>query len=76
MVQWTAMLLGYTNHDKNEDAIQLYIQLLVQGLLPNMMTFSGMLKACGNMGDIQKQNNFHAHMSWAEHGGHKNKCSY
>ena len=52
VVQWTAMLLGYTEHDKNEDAIQLYLQMLVQGLLPNMMTFSGMLKACGNMGEL------------------------
>ena len=52
VVQWTAMLLGYTEHDKNEDAIQLYLQMLVQGLLPNMMTFFGMLKACGNMGEL------------------------
>ena len=46
------MLLGYTKHDKNEDAIQLYPQMLVQSLLRNMMTFSGMLKACGNMGEL------------------------
>ena len=27
--------------------------MLVQGfLLPNMMTFSSMLKACGNMGEL------------------------
>ena len=63
VVQWFVMLLGYTKHDKNEDAIQLYLQMLVQGRLPNMMTFSGMLKACGNMGDIQKGNNFHVQMS-------------
>ena len=63
VVQWTVMLLGYIEHDKNEDATQLYLQMLVQGLLPNMMTFSGMLKACGNMGDIQKGNNFHVQMS-------------
>ena len=47
------MLLGYTEQDKNEDAIQLYPQMLVQGfLLPNMITFSGMLKACGNRGEL------------------------
>ena len=50
VVQWTAMLFGYTEHDKNEDAIQLHPQMVVQGLLlPNMMTFSGMSKAGGNM---------------------------
>ena len=48
-----AMLLGYIEHDKNEDVLQLYPLMLVQGfLLPNMMTFSGMLKACGNMGAL------------------------
>ena len=52
VVQWHVMLLGYTEHDKNEDAIQLYPQMLVQSLLRNMMTFSGMLKACGNMGEL------------------------
>ena len=47
-----AMLLGYIEHDKNEDAMQLYSRMLVQGLLPTFMTFSGMLKACGNMGGL------------------------
>ena len=32
MVQWPAMLLGYIEHDKKEDAIQLYLRMLVQGL--------------------------------------------
>ena len=50
--QWTAMLLGYIEHDKNEDAIQLYPQMLVQGLLPNIMTFFGMLKASANVGEL------------------------
>ena len=32
------MLLGYTDQDKNEDAIQFYPQMLVQGfLLPNII---------------------------------------
>ena len=46
------MLLGYIEHGKNEDATQLYPQMLLQGLLPNMMTFFGMLKASGNMGEL------------------------
>ena len=68
------MLLGYTEHDKNEDAIQLYLQMLVQGLLPNMMTFSGMLKSCGNMGDIQKREQLPCSNVLVKHGGHTNKC--
>ena len=52
MVQWPAMLLGDIEYDKNEDIIQLYPRMLVQGLLHNMMTFSCMLKACGNMGEL------------------------
>ena len=45
------MLLGYIAHDKNEDAIPLYLRMLVQDLLTNMMAFFGMLKACDNMGE-------------------------
>ena len=37
-VQGTAMLLGYVEHDKNEDAIQFYPQMLVQGFLITRQT--------------------------------------
>ena len=53
VVQWTTMLLGYTEHNKNENVIQFYPQMLVQGfLLPNMMAFFSMLKECGNMEEL------------------------
>ena len=52
VVQWPTMLLGYTKHDKNEDVIQLYPQMLVQGLLPNLMTFFGMLKGMWQHGRV------------------------
>ena len=41
MVKGTAMLLGHTEQEKNEDPIQFYPQ----------MFFCGMFKACGNKGD-------------------------
>ena len=52
VVQWFVMLLGYTKHDKNEDAIHLYHQMFVQGLLLKMITFSSRLKACGNIAEL------------------------
>ena len=51
----TSRKMGYIEHDKNENAMQLYPRMLVQGLLPTMMTFSGMLKASGNMGELVVQ---------------------
>ena len=49
---WYAMLLGYTEHDKNEDATQIYPQMLVQCLLVNKITFSSTLKKIGKMGEL------------------------
>ena len=67
VVQWTAMLLGYIEHDKNEDAIQLYLQMLVQGLLPNMMSFFGMLTTWEQLSYSNVL---------VQHGGNITKCSY
>ena len=36
------MLLGYIEHDRYEEGF----------LLPNTITFFGMLKACGNKGEL------------------------
>ena len=63
VVQWTAMLLGYTEQDKNEDGIQVYLQMLVQGLLSNDEIF-WYVESMWQHGDIQKGNNVHAQMSW------------
>ncbi|KAK9267285.1 hypothetical protein L1049_009708 [Liquidambar formosana] len=47
MVTWTALITGYSQNDRAEDALVLFPQMLRLGLEPNQFTFSSLLKASG-----------------------------
>ncbi|KAL4575144.1 hypothetical protein LXL04_021986 [Taraxacum kok-saghyz] len=48
MVTWTAIITGYSQNDKPEDAILLFPQMLRLNFKPNEFTFSSLLKAAGS----------------------------
>ncbi|KAM7499202.1 hypothetical protein LguiA_023616 [Lonicera macranthoides] len=45
MVTWTALITGYSQNDRHEDALVLFPPMLRLGLMPNHFTFSSLLKA-------------------------------
>jgi pentatricopeptide repeat protein len=47
MVTWTALIAGYSQNDRSEDALLLFPQMLRVGLQPNQFTLSSLLKASG-----------------------------
>ncbi|KAF8414306.1 hypothetical protein HHK36_002308 [Tetracentron sinense] len=47
MVTWTALITGYSQNDRAEDALALFPQMLELGLKPNQFTFASLLKASG-----------------------------
>ncbi|KAA8537256.1 hypothetical protein F0562_027057 [Nyssa sinensis] len=47
MVTWTALITGYSQNDRPQDALVLFPQMLRLGLKPNHFTFSSLLKAAG-----------------------------
>lgn len=47
MVTWTALITGYSQNDRAEDALVLFPQMLRLGLQPNGFTLSSLLKASG-----------------------------
>jgi pentatricopeptide repeat protein len=47
MVTWTALISGYSQNDRAEDALVLFPQMLRLGLQPNQFTLSSLLKASG-----------------------------
>ncbi|XP_042481374.1 pentatricopeptide repeat-containing protein At3g24000, mitochondrial [Macadamia integrifolia] len=47
MVTWTALITGYAQNDRAQEALKLFPQMLGLGLKPNQFTFSSLLKACG-----------------------------
>ncbi|XP_077236603.1 tetratricopeptide repeat (TPR)-like superfamily protein [Tasmannia lanceolata] len=47
MVTWTALITGYSQNDRAEEALELFPRMLELGLKPNQFTFASLLKACG-----------------------------
>lgn len=47
MVTWTALITGYSQNDRAEEALQLFPQMAELGLKPNQFTLSSLLKASG-----------------------------
>src|SRR3989338_490405 len=46
VVAWSAMILGYGTHGHSDKAVELYHEMLEQGIHPNSITFTSMLTAC------------------------------
>ncbi|KAL5972342.1 hypothetical protein ACLOJK_041595 [Asimina triloba] len=47
MVTWTALITGYAQNDRGEEALQLFPQMVGKGMKPNQFTFASLLKASG-----------------------------
>ncbi|OVA20422.1 Pentatricopeptide repeat [Macleaya cordata] len=47
MVTWTALITGYSQNDRWEEALALFPQMIELGLKPNQFTFASLLKASG-----------------------------
>ncbi|KAI5058798.1 hypothetical protein GOP47_0026968 [Adiantum capillus-veneris] len=60
VVSWTALIAGYCEHGQYEDALLCYERLQQEGTSPNRVTFTCTLKACGNIGAIDKGMELHA----------------
>ncbi|KAH7283176.1 hypothetical protein KP509_35G064900 [Ceratopteris richardii] len=51
VVAWSALIVGYANHGLCGQAIDCFEQMCLKGFHPNIVTFLGVLKACGSIGD-------------------------
>ncbi|KAI3731047.1 hypothetical protein L1987_62230 [Smallanthus sonchifolius] len=61
MVTWTAMITGYSQNDKPEEALALFPQMLRVELKPNHFTFSSLLKAAGARTDEREGEQIHGY---------------
>ncbi|MCL7027813.1 hypothetical protein MKW94_022984 [Papaver nudicaule] len=48
MVTWTALITGYSQNGRPEEALALFPQMIKVGLEPNQFTFASLLKASGS----------------------------
>ncbi|KAF9615843.1 hypothetical protein IFM89_026731 [Coptis chinensis] len=53
VVSWNAMITGYAQNGRNQEALALYDKMLQENLKPDNVTFVGILSACGHTGLIE-----------------------
>ncbi|KAI5073958.1 hypothetical protein GOP47_0011971 [Adiantum capillus-veneris] len=54
VASWNALMTGYLEHNYGQRASAFLIQMQLQGVLPNIVTFVTCLRACGAIGAIEK----------------------
>lgn len=59
IVSWTALITGYSQHERYEDGLRLFPEILRVGLEPNQFTFSSLLKAAGGRGSERDGRQIH-----------------
>ncbi|KAI5066554.1 hypothetical protein GOP47_0019178 [Adiantum capillus-veneris] len=59
VVSWTALIAGYVQHGHGKEALGCFHQMQSEGLSPNAITYSCILKACGIMQDAEMGKQIH-----------------
>ncbi|CAN6374768.1 unnamed protein product [Urochloa humidicola] len=54
VVPWSAMISAYANHGESAEALKLFSLMKSEGVMPNSITFTGVLVACGHSGDVDE----------------------
>ncbi|MCO5587842.1 hypothetical protein L7F22_041794 [Adiantum nelumboides] len=56
VVAWSAVIEGFSSHGCEKEALQLFWDMLKDGMEPNEVTFLSVLKACSSMTDVRMGN--------------------
>jgi pentatricopeptide repeat protein len=59
VVSWNAVILGYSNCQQGQKALELFRQMQLEGLEPNLVTFIAVLSACANVGALDEGRTVH-----------------
>ncbi|KAK9193062.1 hypothetical protein WN944_003758 [Citrus x changshan-huyou] len=70
VVSWTAMIAGRSQNGQENDAIELYIQMLQSGVMPDQFTFGSIIRAWSGLCCVGLGRQLHAHVIKSEHGSH------
>ncbi|KAH7295201.1 hypothetical protein KP509_27G036800 [Ceratopteris richardii] len=61
-VMWNSLITGYCHHGFGRDAIRCYEQMQLEGFVPDAVTYSSILRACGSIGELDMGIEIHAQM--------------
>ncbi|KAI3910708.1 hypothetical protein MKW92_042359 [Papaver armeniacum] len=60
VVVMSALIVGYTQNGEDVEALEIFRHMIKDGIRANDFTFSSILTACGNLGDMSKGKQIHA----------------
>ncbi|KAI5058915.1 hypothetical protein GOP47_0027085 [Adiantum capillus-veneris] len=63
VVSWNALLTGYVQHALGEEVLNCVDQMQSEGIMPDVVSFVCMLKACGSLGAVDKSHDLHAEIT-------------
>ncbi|XP_058070603.1 putative pentatricopeptide repeat-containing protein At3g05240 [Magnolia sinica] len=58
VITWTSMIIGLAMHGHGEDALRLFRQMQVEGILPDHITYIGVLCACSHAGLVDESREY------------------
>ncbi|KAK9149314.1 hypothetical protein Scep_008071 [Stephania cephalantha] len=67
VISWNAMIIGYAQNGRDEDALALYERMLEENFKPDNITFVGVLSACGHLGLVDEGRSYFSSIS-EQHG--------
>lgn len=62
-VSWNALIAGYLQHGHDDIALSCFGQMQLRGFSPSKVTFACILKACGNLGALEKGQEIHVQIA-------------
>ncbi|KAJ4752084.1 Pentatricopeptide repeat-containing protein [Rhynchospora pubera] len=58
VIAWTAIITGYAYHGKVSHAIEMFDKMIALGIIPNSISFVGVLTACSHAGLVTEARNY------------------
>lgn len=61
-ISWTALITGYAQNGRNEEALEQFCQMLQTNIKANQFTFASILSACASLASLEKGKQITAHV--------------
>ncbi|EOA14858.1 hypothetical protein CARUB_v10028179mg [Capsella rubella] len=62
VISWTTLILGLVDHGLKQDCLGLLMEMVTQGVEPNVVTLSGVLRACRKLKSIRHVVEIHGYL--------------
>ncbi|XP_068664427.1 pentatricopeptide repeat-containing protein At4g21300-like [Aristolochia californica] len=62
LVSWNSMIMGYARGVNWTETFDVFVSMQVKGIVPNHVTFLGLLMACGQASDFDLGQSIHGHL--------------